>query len=222
MIRNPQDEWGFFICCKIFICMKIILSETQCKKLIKKLINENKNYPLLKMFLNDVDYQKLINNLSENGLKELERLFAKITSEKNMDDDGNIETVYGKDVSYITMDDVSDIIKDTIDNKPIWTKFGVKLNDGTLIYAHIDDIIKSGFAGESPHNTKEDEEIVDIEDLLKQMNFDNQKHQGVLDKMYKPHASDEKDVIGRNINEPSHKSETFIDMVNTKKFNTRR
>jgi hypothetical protein len=108
--------------------MKIILSETQCKKLIKRLINESENYPLLKKFLNDDDYQKLINNLSENVLKELERLFAKITSEKNMDDDGNIKTIYGKDVSYITMDDVSDIIKDTIDNKPIWTKFGVKLN----------------------------------------------------------------------------------------------
>jgi hypothetical protein len=203
--------------------MKIILSETQCKKLIKRLINESENYPLLKKFLNDDDYQKLLNNLSENGLKELERLFAKITSEKNMDDDGNIETIYGKDVSYITMDDVSNIIKDTIDNKqPTWIKFGVKLNDGTLIYAEIDDIIKSGFAGESPYNTKEDEEIVDIEDILKQMNSDNQIHQGVLDKIYKPHASDEKDVSGNNINEPRHKSHTFRDMVNVHKFNTRK
>jgi hypothetical protein len=191
--------------------MKIILSETQCKKLIKRLINESENYPLLKRFLNDLDYQKFINNLSENGLKELERLFAKITSEKNMDDDGNIKTIYGKDVSYITMDDVSNIIKDTIDNEqPTWIKFGVKLNDGrTLIYAEIDDIIKSGFAGESPYNTKEDEEIVDIEDLLKQMNLDNQKHQGVLDKIHKPHASDEKDVIGHNINKPRHRSDTI-------------
>jgi hypothetical protein len=38
------------------------------------------------------------------------------------------------------------------------------------------------------------------------MNLDNQKHQGVLDK---PHVSDEKDVIGRNINEPRHKTNTF-------------
>jgi|694.fasta_scaffold35499_3 hypothetical protein len=189
--------------------MKIILSETQYKKLIKRLINENKNYPLMKRFLNDVDYQKLINNLSEPGLNELERLFLKITSEENMDDDGKIRMVYGKDVSYITMDDVIDIIKDTIDNKPIWDKFGYKLNDGTLIYTKIDDIIKSSFAGESPHNTKEDEEIVDIEDLLKQMNLDSSKHQGVLDKMYTPQASDEKDVIGRNINNPRHKTNTF-------------
>jgi hypothetical protein len=190
----------FFIWSKIFIIMKIILNETQYKKLIKKLINEDKNYQLMKMFLNDDDYQHLINNLTEPGLKELERLFTKITSEENMDDDGNIRVLYGKDVYYITMDEVSDIIKDTINNKPIWDKFGAKLNDGTLIYADIDDIVKYNIVGQSPYNTTQDDDIVNIEDLLKQMDF-NKKN--------KPQTSDEKDIIGRNINEPRHKTNTF-------------
>jgi len=191
--------------------MKIILNETQYKKLIKRLINEEKKYQLLKMFLNNNDYQHLINNLSEPGLNGLERLFAKITSEENMDDDGNIRVLYGKDVSYITMDDVSNIIKDTINNKPIWDKFGSKLNDGTLIYTEIDDIIKYNIVGESPHNTTQDEDIVDIEDLLKQMDFDNK--QSGSNQMYKPQASDEKDVIGHNINKPRHKTNTFINSI---------
>jgi hypothetical protein len=171
--------------------MKIIISESQYKILVRKLINEEKEYHLLSMYLEPEDYKSFKERLNTNGLDDLEDLFKKITSPKNMTHNRKVKFIDGERISHMTIDEIINLIKKTMNGQTLLGKFSLRLNDGTFVFLEIDDIIKINLAGESPYNTKndDDDDIIDIETLLKQMNLGNEPH----------HVSDKSDKPGKRI-----------------------
>jgi hypothetical protein len=125
---------------------------------------------LLKKYAKD-KFSIINDNLSHDGVVELENLLQSKLTEENTSFDGDmvkLKTTNGE----ISLDEIIDGIIELIEYGSIsdFQKFKTELFDGTSIFYKIDDIVRNYKIGEAPGNTKnedKDEEIVDLDTLLK-------------------------------------------------------